>query len=269
MLGIDVSNWQGEITPETAGCWKELGYEHVIVRASLETQGKKDLAQRQMDAVLAAGSGLSAYLWCYWDWDPAQSVDDALALIGDRKYHTLWLDAEEEANTGSTNHLIWWITSAIAEAKKRGVRVGIYTGAWWWNKYRMGASFAHEALWDANYNISPGEFVPYGGWVESVAHQYSSDGSLCGLHPLDLNWLSDEYIGGMAVPENPVTRAEFDALKAAFDEWKRVTDQRYTDDHGWLENGIAPKVDAHEGRIVRLENLAEKVGDLAFRPVLE
>lgn len=195
MYALDISNWQGEISDATIACWRDAGIGHLIVRASLETNAAAQLAQRQMDAALRGGLGLSVYQWCYWDWDPRQTVDWTRQLVGDRPVWSIWQDAEDPVIGRGADDIARWLRSAAQRYDDLGARNGVYTGKWWWDRYMRGrADLADRPLWDANYDGLPRSgFVPYGGWERDTISQFSSSYSLCGA-TLDINWVDDGFL---------------------------------------------------------------------------
>lgn len=214
MRAVDISNWQGEINLTEFTCWRNAGVGHVIVRASMETLAKRELAQRQMRGVLAAQMGLSPYVWCYWDWDPVATIDGALELMDGMPFHTLWLDVEEEGNHPGAAAVTSWLIGAIRRCAERNVKGGIYTGKWWWDKYHMPPDFALIPLWTAQYDgLENSAFTPYGGWTACAMKQYTSEGQVCSSAPLDLNWADEAYFGGDDMADY-VTREDFNRLAA-------------------------------------------------------
>lgn len=259
MYALDISNYQGEVSAATVACWKAAGIEHVIVRASLETVAMGELAQRQARVIVDGGLGLSAYVWAYWGWNPEATARAALRLFADLPVQRWWVDAEESGQGYTPDQLEAWLERILAVLPDQG----IYTGAWWWNYFIGESPLARYPLWDANYDGLPQSgFVPYGGWTKEAVSQFSSSYELCG-YTLDINWIDDAWLAeGETVPGKGPTREEFDALQARLDELSRITSERYTDDHGWLEkldakvNGdIEPRLASAEVSLTNLNRI--------------
>jgi len=201
----DISNYQNDITQAQLACWKELGWEHLIVRGSLEDQRKRDIAHRQLDMGAEAGLTLAVYVWAYPSVDdPAEVAADAVREYGRHQPLVYWLDMEETGYAGTPNANITWLHRALAAFDALGVRAGVYTGAWWWGPYMgMTTGFSERPLWDAAYNGNPSLGNPgYGGWEQRRGHQYwgSGTGKIDG-YAVDLNVFDEEWLYGGA----PVT----------------------------------------------------------------
>ncbi|HXU82489.1 MAG TPA: GH25 family lysozyme [Polyangia bacterium] len=186
--GVDISNWQN-LTPQGARALKDSGVELVIVRMSHERPALVDIALRQMQMVVDAGMRLHGYPWAYFNEDPVATAQKWIGLYDSMPIEHVWPDCEETQYVGDPAHNIDWLQMALATLKQQWP-TGIYTGRWWWVP-RMGNStaFADEPLWDADYTNVP-ELHPaslYGGWTQRAIHQYTGNGALAGMAPLDLD----------------------------------------------------------------------------------
>lgn len=220
--GIDISNYQGEVTQSLTDCWKASGIGHVFVRGSLETADKTALAQRQMAAIQAAGIPFSVYVWMYSSWGPMETIDAALAAFDSYGAIAYAIDCEEQADIGNVAQNTEWIRSAVAELQAENKLAVIYTGAWWWNDNRyMGGStaFASLPLWNADYDGVPdlSEWTPYGGWTGLIGKQYSDSTTVCG-EVVDLDVFDEAQLvpPPQPPPQNPQpdVQQQLDALAA-------------------------------------------------------
>jgi spore coat assembly protein SafA len=203
--GIDISNWDGNLTPEFVDCLTQSGIKHVVVRASLETPAKGNIARQQLQALTQAGLLTSVYIWMYSSWDPVQTVQSTYQLVEGFPETKFWLDCEETSDVGAPAANADWIRRAVAEIKNQGRTPGIYTGAWWWTDPRYMANsteFADVRLWAADYDGIPNvlQWVPFGGWQVLTGKQYlgSGTGSICGM-AVDLDVFVDSYGSSQAV----------------------------------------------------------------------
>jgi GH25 family lysozyme M1 (1,4-beta-N-acetylmuramidase) len=186
--GIDISNWQGEITPDIARCFAQ-SVDIVVVRASLESMTLVGRAQRQIAACQAAGLEVHAYVWMYPSWDPVKTIRDATREYGSFDIRWWWVDAEEVQDKADPARNAYCLRTMLDELRAAGRQSGVYTGAWWWNdpQYMDGSTnFATDPLWVAFYDGQPGlNFVPFGGWTRCHGKQWSGTSSLCGISPID------------------------------------------------------------------------------------
>ncbi len=211
---LDVSNYQSDVSAGQMARWWELGWEHLVVRGSLERQSMRDIAHRQLDLGADAGMSLAVYTWAYFTVDhPESFAADAVREYGRHQPLVYWIDCEDVDgySYGEPNLNITWLHRALAAFDALGVRAGIYTGAWWWLPYMGGThGFRERPLWDAAYNGNPSLEAPtYGGWERRRGHQYfgSGTGQVEG-YALDLNVFDEEWLYGQEAPVNDVQMAE-------------------------------------------------------------
>jgi len=185
IFGLDLSNYQAETTtpqglqalisslPQTSQP------EHLVIRAGLmcERPALRTIAAQQLTAAATLGIETSLYAWAYKDYDPAQTVQDAISLANlvSITPSVLWFDLEDVNPSPDSD----WLLGAIAECQRLAIPYyGVYTGAWWWYSH-MNAEMAFQDvwLWDALYDGSPELCDPsepsYGG-MHLVGHQYTS-----------------------------------------------------------------------------------------------
>lgn len=175
---IDVSNYQ---PADVSGLVAQYGAEHVVVRASTESDRHREIAREQVASAQRAGCTVSAYIWVYWDLEPVAHVRDALANLEGAPLATVYLDCED-GNPGSA--LDDWLSKAVAEiefqgytTELHGYRAGIYTRTNWWVEQGNSRGFTRLPLWLANYRSAPAlDSIPLpGGWTMASGHQWTDN----------------------------------------------------------------------------------------------
>ena len=186
-LGVDVSNYTGEIAPEQIACLVSNGIGYLIAGTQVP-----ETTRQQLTAARDGGLTIGAYLYLYFD-DPVfkarvqRGIEIALEFDC-----MLWLDVEDEEHTLSHIDVIAKLRVAQMACEDVGVSVGIYTSRSKWTKLTGNSDqFQALPLWDANYDV-PKEFdayfQPYGGWVRPMIHQFKgSNRDYCGVLT-DINW---------------------------------------------------------------------------------
>lgn len=155
---IDISNYQGLLTPQRVQCLKDSGVEHVIVRAGLEhgpqAMPNWEITRRQMQALRDGGVDISLYDWCYMGaqgWNPRETVRRSHEMFGPVQWHHL--DAEDTGYVGTPQANEAWLLEALDEGHRLGLKMSIYTGKWWWDAYMRGVTVfgaeLHVPLWTA------------------------------------------------------------------------------------------------------------------------
>lgn len=187
-LAIDVSNYTGPITVDQARCLREQGVEHVIAGTQVPS-----VTRVQLEAALAAGMTIDAYVYLYWRRDVAAVVREALRALEGLPAGCLWLDCEDQTAGLSPAEVVELIERAHEACGPQPA--GIYTGRWWWpNATADSSAFSQLPLWHAEYTRSSDErpdfdsFTAYGGWTRPRMWQYRGTTVLCGVS-LDLNLL--------------------------------------------------------------------------------
>ncbi len=218
--GLDISNWQGELSPERARCVAS-GQSLIVVRASLERARLVEIARQQI-AALKPHVLIHGYIWMYPSWDPVKTVDDALREYGPFDLPWYWIDAEETEDVGGPARNTQWLRAALDRLEAHERKAGIYTGAWWWNDPRhMGGSteFRETPLWYAEYDNVPDLFhwTPFGGWLNPGGKQYNSTEPLCGIAAVDRNVFADWVVQPAPAPVDyaALYRAELEGYLAA------------------------------------------------------
>lgn len=211
MTVIDVSNWQlrileqqGRKVDEWAACLAANGVERAIV-------GCWDYEATRTLVVALRSAGIlveDLYAFLYYGLPhEAREVDHALAhLRGLGGIDQVWLDCEAHWGEFPTEAQDVTVGYRIAVTARERARIagelvgtGIYTGYYWWrDKMANYAGFAEQGdpLWFAYYPVDKRPIWslaadyregPFGGWMHTSVHQYTSDIELCGQR-LDHNY---------------------------------------------------------------------------------
>ncbi len=209
---LDVSNYSGAFSAETARRWREAGVEHVICGTQ-----RPDVTRAQALAVIGAGLTLDAYVYLYWSHDVIGQVRDAIAVVEGLPVGCLWLDCEDGVAGRAATEVGRLIESAVGGAGD--FPVGVYTGRWWWQPATGdSAAFAHLPLWHAEYTSSPAllpdfdSFQPYGGWQRPLVWQYRGSTTLAGV-TVDLNLREVAPVQSAGLPDGE--RIELTLLRSA------------------------------------------------------
>lgn len=210
-LGVDFSQWGGELRADVVECWKGRGVSHAVVQYS-------ELMDQHIRALQAAGGiDIEAYVYLYWGlspWGqtPLDRTQAALKRAGGR-VSRLWLDAEDISNPFRADQL----AECVAFLEREGMATGIYTGRWFWEPHTgNNLDFRHLPLWHAEYlttnilaepermkAVDFGAFQSYGGWARPAIWQFQGTASLCG-HSVDLNAVDDVVVTPPAPAPPPV-----------------------------------------------------------------
>ena len=112
-----------------------------------------------------------------------------------------WLDVEDEHSSIGGPAVAWPVISAqlavcVDECERLfGVKPGIYTGRWFWDRLPSAGRFADCRLWIAHWfkDQQPGgKFALPAGWSDYAIHQYTSAGRVAGITGnVDLDWTPD------------------------------------------------------------------------------
>lgn len=205
-LAIDISNHQGEISREQFREMKRLGVRTVI--CGTDGSAEKPLVYRQqIEAAAAEGLRVEAYLYLYFAGDVRARTAAKLDMIQQvGRVSRVWLDCEDQQHSFGPEELVGRIAAARDLVQERGLRTGIYTGRWWWEPYTNNeGGFWDLPLWIAAYG--PNEvnlnMEPLGGWRACLRKQYSDQGSLAGISPLDLDIeLVEDVPSGEPAPDH-------------------------------------------------------------------
>ena len=191
---IDISNWSGEVTEAQFKAARLAGCSRVIVALN-----NLPLAQRQLRNAVAAGLETQVYIYYYFAQNVADRTRSCLAAIEGLPVKRVWIDCEDEKHSLEARYLANRIRVTRDLIRTLGYEPGIYTAAWWWNKYMAGITeFADLPLWDALWDKDADiDAVKYGGWVTPEMSQHTNDTHFAGI------WCDINSYRGAAVPGQP------------------------------------------------------------------
>lgn len=191
-VAIDISQWSGEVSVEDFQRAKAAGCSRVIVALNNLT-----LAKRQIDNAKAAGLQVQAYIYLYFQQDPASRVSEALNALSGTGVRDVWLDCEDETFSFASRFCINKLGYCADLVWKRGFNPGVYTASWWWKKHidstpdselstqqvEYLAKIYDLPLWDARWDNDPDiDPANYGAWTQPpVMSQYRGDTDFMGI----------------------------------------------------------------------------------------
>jgi len=242
MLAVDMSNYTSQLTSAALEGLKSAGVGHVIIQAIDPPAGyPAGRTREQVQACLAAGLTVDAYVWLWFDLD-LSDVQRKLRLLDGLSIRQVWLDVEDTAavkydQPATEAKIAQALAACDAYQTTSGRRAGVYSGRWFWTDRRYAAnstSFSDRELWDANYDDVADAafgFAPYGGWQRVAIKQYRGTSVLAGIGGLDLNVLSVEKEGEIFPPPPPVddSQAQQGDSQTPQDDTGSTTDTSPTD----------------------------------------
>jgi len=92
VFAVDVSHWEGPISQYEMDCFWSQGVRHVVSGTQLT-----EITRQQLQMAVDRGMSVDAYVYLYWDRDPAAQVADAFAAVDGFPIGRMWLDVEEAA----------------------------------------------------------------------------------------------------------------------------------------------------------------------------
>jgi len=170
---IDVSNYQGTLTPDWFAHWTARGYGGLVVQAVRGYAGEV-LTQQQLTAALEVGWDIAGYIWCWArQAQNMASVRERLSYFDGFALDFLAVDVEDmNTTTGDVE-----ATLAAADEYQED-RAWIYTGKWVFDKlgWSNQRHWADRKLWFSAYDgiadVDVG-FVPFGGWTQGEMKQWT------------------------------------------------------------------------------------------------
>lgn len=161
----------------------------VVVRGSLEDAARRELAQQQCQGTLDRNLLLDIYGWAYATYDdPDEFVARLVEAFGGFNPRRWWIDCEEDTRPGAfkswyASHTDWnidWLLRAVDAFQRRNLKIGIYTGHWFWTVWMANTyALSDLPLWNSTDTKTPDRNLgwPYGGWQSPYAGvQYDLSG---------------------------------------------------------------------------------------------
>ena len=205
--GIDVSHWQGDID------WDKVaadGKEFAIIKASERTRWVDENFFWNREHAKSAGLTVGSYHYFRPGWDNKEQAQHFFDTVGPLEQGDLipWLNVEDShaefRNPGVYNPTKVPGRQVVSDMRQTlaamddlfGVKVGIYTGGWYWNTL-PNIGKMKRPLWVAYWyrDKMPGNPKLPKGWSDYAIHQYTSRGRVDGIEydlngedDVDLNW---------------------------------------------------------------------------------
>lgn len=188
-LALDLSNYDYDtFDPE---CLLGSGVTDLFIGCQ-----RPDLARNMIRRAQAAGLPVRAvYAFLYFGLDSIGQTMNAVAVARDTGVDWVTLDVESvppHERAGITpEERIAELRRCVAYVEDSGLKVIIYTGAWYWPSYMANTTeFSAYPLWHAAYPADGRVIsqVSYGGWTDVAIHQYTSQAYICGRNR-DANYI--------------------------------------------------------------------------------
>lgn len=180
IYAVDISFWEMATSQAEMDCFWDSGVRHVVVGTQV-----RDITRQQLAMAVRRGMSVDAYVYLYWDGNPAAQVQEAFDRVSGFPIQRMWLDLEQSAGGLGSNVINTQIQQALDTCRTHGVECGFYTGSGFWNDATGNTSrWSDVPMWYAHYDgrtsLSdwPGEH--FGAWLHPVARQFG-DGPLCGM----------------------------------------------------------------------------------------
>lgn len=151
--------------------------EHVIVRLYFPWEKPSPLhSLAQIDSALDNGCTVGGYVWAYPDASPEATAREAVDVVRGAgvRIPVLWVDCETYNDQPGPD--LAWLQAMALESLRLGVMPGIYSAAWYWERYMENTmALSHLPLWVADYQGGPtlDDFKPFGGWTQAAGKQWS------------------------------------------------------------------------------------------------
>ena len=194
--GVDVAAYQH---PNQVGInWRRVARSGISLAAVKATEGtyyRNPYALSDLAAARAAGLSVGAYAFAIPNGNggrssPVAQADFLLGYLGRLAASVpVMLDVEFNPYSGGLcyglrgSRMVTWVARFSAEVHAKTGRVPyIYTPQGWWNPCTGGSASLHKnPLWVPNYTTASSPAMP-GGWATWKVWQYSSTGTVPGIH---------------------------------------------------------------------------------------
>jgi hypothetical protein len=181
---VDISHWQGEITPDEVACMWDSGVRHLIAGVL-----NPSIAANQLETASNGGMTVDIYVYLYWSGNITAQVQNALAVGAPFPVQRLWLDAENAPGSFTHAQIVEKLQEAVNACGS--TPCGIYTRkVWWRDNTGNSTAFSHLPIWYAYYDnmadfddwYYPSYWYegPFGGWTDPTGKQYNDRPYLCG-----------------------------------------------------------------------------------------
>ena len=185
MIGIDVSHWNGDL--DWGLLYPSIGF--ALMKCTQGITYFDDKYARNKEGCVKYGIPHGVYHYFEPDIDGDRQAEYFFKKAADPTLLVWVLDVEKQSAISTENHNL-----NLEKAVKRlreftGEQPWIYTSKYKWNICTgdLIADWAQRCqLWVANYTTASAPILP-AGWGTWGMWQYSEDGEVAGVYPLDVN----------------------------------------------------------------------------------
>lgn len=194
MKGIDI--YEGDNISDWNVIKNTDGIDVVIQKATQGISHVDSLLNYRYSRIKQAGLKLGFYHFANGNDATAEAKHFLNTISGLKSDTVLWLDMEGE-ESWSKSHAINFANAFIQYIQSQGYKIGVYTGASFYNDYLAG-NIPEVPLWLASYGRQPSLYPSRASW------QYSESGRLNGaVGNVDLDYFIDDIFTGSVVSAKP------------------------------------------------------------------
>lgn len=181
---MDISNFQGKLTPWQVQALRDSGYSFLIAGAQ-----EPAITRQQLTIAHEGGLEIEAYTYFYWD-NVEKYIQRTIEACQGIPIKQLWIDCESAIYSFTQAEILVKIHQAVNVLGNMWP-IGIYTSPnWWHNVLGNPSDFKDLPLWHAHYDNVPDftdwPLIGYGGWDSIHTKQYSENINVGGVS-CDLN----------------------------------------------------------------------------------
>lgn len=200
--GIDISVYNGALSQSTFQCFKQQGYDFVIIQAWIENRANPQFQTALANAKAAGITHIDAYAFICNTCHNGQGgnvdniVNSLKSTLGSFSGR-VFLDIETCSGCWSSDGVknFQFVLEVAEKIKNAGYHLGIYSSASGWKSiFGTAASkttFSALPLWYAHYDNNPSfsdtSAFTFAGWTKPEIKQYAGDTTVCGAQ-VDLNF---------------------------------------------------------------------------------
>lgn len=183
MIGIDVSHWNGDIN------WGIVDADFVLMKCTQGNGYFDDKYTRNKEGCVYYSIPHGVYHYFEPDIDGASQAEFFYQKAGD-KYLQVWvLDVEKASSVNVANHNLNLEKAVKRLRELTGEQPWIYTSKYKWQVCTgdLVTDWAQGCqLWVAHYTTALTPLLPV-GWYTWGMWQYSDNGAVAGISPVDVN----------------------------------------------------------------------------------
>ena len=197
VIGGDIS---GGFSESTMQCVRREGWDFMIVRSYMSYGAPDPNARTMLSRAHSAGIPYRDvyHFPCMGKISARDQIKGDVDAVGKDNFGTMWLDIETNPSpgcgwSGNKADSCKFLADMIAEGKRLGIRVGVYSSVYEWGQtVGDGCRAGHDAglpLWYAHYDGRQtfSDFTSFGGWTKPAMKQYADHVGYCGINS-DADW---------------------------------------------------------------------------------